>query len=100
MGAGCVECEPAETSGQGRPPTFNNGQESANMGMPAGMDCSLSDGDLCSTAVALRAALQANERLEIVIHGIRRMAESGCTLDQIIDVCEAEFPEPPPRNGE
>jgi hypothetical protein len=70
------------------------------MGMPAGMDCSASDDGLCSTVVALRAALRANEHLEIVIHGIRRMAESGCTLAQIIDVCEAEFPEPLPRNGE
>jgi hypothetical protein len=38
------------------------------MGMPAGMDCSASDGDLCSTAVALKAALEVNERLEIADH--------------------------------
>jgi Flp pilus assembly protein TadB len=34
-----------------------------------------------------------NERLEVVIHGIRRMAESGCSLKDIIDACEAELPE-------
>jgi hypothetical protein len=48
----------------------------------------------------LKEALEKNERLEIVIHGLRRMAESGCSLKQIIDACEAELPEPPPRNGE
>lgn len=51
-------------------------------------------------ANALKAALETNERLEIVIHAIRRMAESGCELKCIIDACEAEFPEPVPRNRE
>ena len=46
-----------------------------------------------SQAKALKAALETNEHLEIVIHGIRRMAESECDLKSIIDACEAEFPE-------
>lgn len=55
---------------------------------------------LADFKVDLKSALEKNERLEVVIHGIRRMAESGCDLKHIIDTCEAEFPEPLPRNGE
>jgi hypothetical protein len=49
-------------------------------------------------------------QLEIVIHALRRMAESGLVastpmvrvevLKGIIDTCEAELPEAMPKNGE